>query len=67
MKCVSIQNLSFSYRKDYPVIKNVSLDIEQGDYVSIVGHNGCGKSTLAKIFVGLLIPKQGHIEICEQE
>ena len=64
MKSVSIKNISFSYRKDYPVIKNLSLDIDQGDYVSILGHNGCGKSTLARILVGLLFSKEGTIEIC---
>ena len=64
MKCVSIKDISFSYRKDYPVIKNLSLDIESGEYVSILGHNGCGKSTLARILVGLLFPKGGSIEVC---
>ena len=67
MKCVSIKDISFSYRKDYPVIKNLSLDIETGEYVSILGHNGCGKSTLARILVGLLFSKNGKIEICGQE
>ena len=67
MKCVSIKNISFSYRKDYPVIKDLSLDIEEGDYVSILGHNGCGKSTLARLLDGLLISKTGSIEICGQE
>ena len=67
MKSVSIKNISFSYRKDHPVINNLSLDIEEGDYVSILGHNGCGKSTLARLLDGLLIPKGGTIEICGQE
>lgn len=67
MKCVSIKNISFSYQKDYPVIKNLSLDIESGEYVSILGHNGCGKSTLARILVGLLFPKGGSIEVCGLE
>ena len=63
MKSVSIKNISFAYIKDFPVIKNLSLDIEEGDYVSILGHNGCGKSTLARIIDGLLIPKEGTIEV----
>lgn len=67
MKCISIKDISFSYRKDYPVIKNLSLDIESGEYVSILGHNGCGKSTLARILVGLLFPKGGSIEVCGLE
>jgi len=67
MKCVSIKNLSYAYIKDRPVIKDLSLDINKGEYVSLVGHNGCGKSTLAKLLVGLLIPSEGTIEICDLE
>lgn len=64
MKCVSISHLNYSYIKDRPVINDFSLDIEQGEYVSLVGHNGCGKSTLARLLIGLLIPNDGKIEIC---
>ena len=67
MKCVSIKNLSYAYVNNRPVIKDLSLDINQGEYVSLVGHNGCGKSTLAKLLVGLLIPNKGTIEICGLE
>ena len=67
MKCVSIKNLTYSYVKDNPVIKDLSLDIDQGEYVSLVGHNGYGKSTLARLLVGLLVPNQGTIEICGLE
>ena len=63
MKSVSIKNISFAYLKDFPVIKDLSLDIEEGDYVSILGHNGCGKSTLARLIDGLLIPRSGTIEV----
>lgn len=67
MKSVSIKNVSFAYIKDRPVVKNFSLDINQGEYISLVGHNGCGKSTLARLLVGLLTTSEGSIEICGQE
>ena len=67
MKCVSIKNVSFSYIKGQPVVKNFSLDINRGEYVSLVGHNGCGKSTLARLLVGLLTTSEGSIEIFGQE
>lgn len=67
MKCVSIKNVSFSYIKDHPVVKNFSLDVEEGEYVSLVGHNGCGKSTLARLLVGLLTSATGSIEIYGEE
>ena len=67
MKCVSINHLSYSYVKDNPVVKDFSLEIEKGEYVSLVGHNGCGKSTLARLLVGLLVPETGSVEICGLE
>ena len=67
MKCVSINHLTYSYVKYNPVVKDFSLDISKGEYVSLVGHNGCGKSTLARLLVGLLVPEEGTVEICGLE
>ena len=67
MNCVSIKNITFSYTNDRPVVKNFSLDIKPGEYISLLGHNGCGKSTLARLLVGLLTTDQGSIEIFGQE
>lgn len=63
MKSVEIKNLVYSYIDNSPVLKGISLDIEEGEYVSIVGHNGCGKSTLCKLMIGLLIKDSGDIII----
>ncbi len=50
---IHIENLSYAYfgedEKPIPVLKNVTLDIHEGEYVVILGHNGSGKSTLAKL------------------
>ena len=50
---IHIENLSYSYvgedEKPIPVLKNLSLDIREGEYVVILGHNGSGKSTFAKL------------------
>ncbi len=64
MKCVEVKNLSYSYSPESePVLKNVSLEINKGEYVSIVGHNGCGKSTLCKLLIGLYEKNSGDIII----
>lgn len=61
MSYIEIKNLTFSYRKDTPVLKNVSLNINKGEWVSILGHNGSGKSTLSKLIMGLLEASSGSI------
>ena len=64
MKNVVVNKLNFSYDKETEVLKDISFEIEKGQYVSIVGHNGSGKSTLGKLLIGLLTPKSGEITIC---
>ena len=53
MSYIKVRNLSYSYKDDdgnpIPVIKDISLDIEKGEYVAVLGHNGSGKSTFAKL------------------
>ena len=63
MKCVEIKNLNYSYNETTPVLKNINIDINKGEYVSIVGHNGSGKSTLCKLMIGLLNKDSGSISI----
>ena len=57
--------LSYYYGKDsddsLKALDNVSLSIDNGEYVTIIGENGSGKSTLAKHFNGLLLPTEGHV------
>lgn len=54
---IEVNNLSFKYNEDSEdVLKNIDMEIFQGEWVSICGHNGSGKSTLAKFFNGLLTP-----------
>ena len=53
---LSIKNLTFSYDDKVKVLKNINVDIEEGKYVSLIGHNGSGKSTLVQHITGLLLP-----------
>ncbi|MCB0282574.1 MAG: heme ABC transporter ATP-binding protein [Calditrichaeota bacterium] len=56
------ENLHFSYT-DNPFIENVSIAINDGEYVGIIGPNGSGKSTLIKIFAGLIAPQAGQVHV----
>lgn len=60
---ITIKDVSFSYNRRDDALTDISLDIKQGSWTSILGHNGSGKSTLSKLMVGLLSPSKGMIEI----
>ena len=64
MNVLSLKDVSFSYRPGREVLKGVSLSVERGEQVALIGANGVGKSTLLKLFVGLLEPQSGSVEVC---
>ena len=57
---IELRNINFTY-KDTPVIKNLSLKIEKGDFIGVIGLSGAGKTTLADIIMGLLKLQSGEI------
>ena len=58
-----IQHLYFSYQPRQPyVLQDLCLQVQRGDYISIVGENGCGKSTLLRLILGFLKPSRGSID-----
>ncbi|MBN6204917.1 energy-coupling factor ABC transporter ATP-binding protein [Ralstonia pickettii] len=61
---VEFKNVSFRYSEEQPwVLKNLSFKIYENEFVAIIGHNGSGKSTIAKLVNGLLFPQEGEILI----
>src|SRR5690625_4287846 len=61
---IEFENVSFRYSKESPwVLKNCSFTIDQNESVAIIGHNGSGKSTIAKLMNGLLFPEEGKITV----
>ncbi len=62
-----VENLSYTYMKGTPFEKkalhDINLEINDGEFVAIIGHTGCGKSTLIQHFNGLLKPENGNIYI----
>ncbi len=64
---ISVRNLCYSYEEDdgisVPVLRDFSIDIDRGEFVAILGHNGSGKSTFAKILNLILITQSGKVRI----
>lgn len=63
MGMIEVKNLNFSYDENSETIDNVSFSVEKGTYTTIIGQNGSGKSTIAKLIAGLLEKKSGSIMI----
>ena len=62
---VTCEHVDFGY-ENYDVVKDVSLEINSGDYLCIVGENGSGKSTLMKGILGLIKPTGGTLFVAEE-
>ncbi|WP_249029506.1 energy-coupling factor transporter ATPase [Tannockella kyphosi] len=58
---IEIKDLCFEYSKGHKTLDNISFNVKKGDYVAILGHNGSGKSTIAKLLIGLLEANSGQI------
>ncbi|MGC9329180.1 MAG: metal ABC transporter ATP-binding protein, partial [Candidatus Hinthialibacter sp.] len=61
-KIIDIQNLSFGYNRE-KVLENVSLGVDPGEFLGIVGPNGGGKTTLLKIILGFFRPESGSVRV----
>ncbi len=59
---ISVENVSFAYG-DEPVLRDVSMTVEEGDFLGLVGPNGSGKTTLLKVMLGLRPPDSGTVRL----
>ena len=73
MDIITVENLCFDYVTEddngnvterNSVLKNVNLTVPEGQFLAVLGHNGCGKSTLAKHFNAILAPTEGKVTVC---
>ena len=60
MALITCDHCSFSY-EGHTVLQDLSLQVERGEYLCIVGENGSGKSTLVKGLLGLIVPVKGRV------
>ncbi len=63
---IEIRDLGFQFENGPPVLQKVNLEVVEGDFASVIGPNGGGKTTLVKIIVGLLKPTTGSVRIFGQ-
>ena len=65
MRILTVDSLSYTYPgADSPALSGVSFDVDEGDYLAIVGANGSGKSTLLRCLNGLIAPPPGTVSVC---
>ncbi len=67
---LKFQNVTFRYEGDEntvlpPAVENLSLEIKKGEFVAFLGHNGSGKSTVAKLSNGLVVPESGDVFVLD--
>ena len=60
---IDVKNVGYSYNSSHKVLENVSFQIHKGEMVAVLGKNGAGKSTMAKLLCGILRPTEGEIFI----
>ena len=63
MEVIQMKDVSFHYTGDVPILENVNICLNSGDYAILTGENGSGKSTFLKLLLGELEPDQGTVEI----
>ncbi|MGA1132305.1 MAG: energy-coupling factor ABC transporter ATP-binding protein [Prochlorotrichaceae cyanobacterium] len=63
---IALENVAFAYADSPSTLENISLNICEGERVGLIGHNGCGKTTLFMLICGLLTPSAGQISLFGQ-
>ncbi len=67
MAKLELQNLTKAYSRKIVPVKDLSLSVEDNEFLTLVGPSGCGKSTLLRLIAGLEQPTQGQVQIGEQD
>ncbi|MHB9292076.1 ABC transporter ATP-binding protein [Hollandina sp. SP2] len=63
MSLLSVENVSFSYKKNVPALRNISFTVEKGEHIALIGPNGSGKTTLFNLLAGFTHTPMGKIKL----
>ncbi|MCW8849244.1 MAG: ATP-binding cassette domain-containing protein, partial [Melioribacteraceae bacterium] len=58
---IELKNISAGYQSGNPIISDINLEVEEREFLGIIGPNGGGKTTLLKVIIGLLEPQTGNV------
>ena len=59
--CLELKNIKKSFTSDEDVLKGISLSIGRGEFITLLGASGCGKTTTLRIIAGLEMPDEGQV------
>lgn len=62
---IKISDVSFKYKNGQNILDNINLEVNEGEFICIIGKNGSGKSTLARVISGIVAPTKGKVIIDE--
>ena len=60
---LELKNVTHHFNNDEPVLRQVSLQVEEGEFVAVIGRSGAGKTTLLKLFNGMVKPQKGMVRV----
>ena len=66
IRTLALRGVSFSYDNERPQVRRVTMELERGHLVSIVGRSGGGKSTLLRLLLGTMVPQEGSVQVNDE-
>lgn len=65
--CVTLEHIGVIFKNNAKILRDINLNIKKGEFVSLIGRSGCGKTTLLKVISGLIKPDSGTINVTQHQ